>query len=494
MKILVVDRVQLFKKIIASVLDETDIGYVFAETGTLALSTLEKDKYEIICVSMYLDDMDAIELTKKIRKLKQYAYTPIVLLTSDEPDTVAQEAMKLGIIDIFEKKEVEQLVNFIRRFGQLNNQLKGRVLYIEDTLSQRLLVTEILIQRGLDVDSFGSGEKAFAAFEKKDYDLVLTDLVLDGSMSGVTLANRIRRLDHNKGDVPILAVTAFDNISIRISLFHLGINDYVIKPIIEEELIARIKSLIENRRYMLEIQNERQTALQANAAKSEFLSLMSHELRTPLNSIIGNLQLMQMDAEEEKVSADFLDSINEADKASHHLLALINEVLDLSKIEAGQMDIKLASFQPKQVILSAIEIIKHAMAERGITLHENFINEIPDIVADRARLKQALINLLSNAVKYNHKNGDIFVSTQYNKDTETVCITVKDTGPGLSQQDCQGLFEKFNRLSAGNTATEGTGLGLYVTKKMVNEMHADIVVKSKQGVGTQFSITLPAKK
>ena len=105
MKILVVDRVKLFKKIIASTLDEIDIDYAFAETGVSALTALEKDRYEIICVSMYLDDMDAIELSKHIRQLKQYVYTPIVMFTSDESNDVAQNAMKSGIIDIFDKKE-----------------------------------------------------------------------------------------------------------------------------------------------------------------------------------------------------------------------------------------------------------------------------------------------------------------------------------------------------------------------------------------------------
>lgn len=493
MKILVVDRVKLFQNIIASVLNNTDIGYEFSDTGCLALSMLEKEKYEIICISMYLEDMDAIELSNKIRRIEKYIHTPIILITSKESGDVIQGAMRSGVTDIFEKKDVDQLVNFIRRFGQQNNKITGRVLYVEDTLSQRLLVTEMLVQHGLEVDGYASGETAFAAFLNKEYDMVITDIILDGSMSGVTFANRIRRLEGNKGDVPILAVTAFDNISRRIGLFYLGINDYVIKPIVEEELVARVKSLIENRHYVMEMYSEKNKALQENAAKSEFLALTSHELRTPLNAIIGYLQLLKMDAKEEKVSGDFFDSILEIDKASHYLLSLINEVLDLSKIEAGEMNINLSSFYVKDIILSAINIIRNAASGRGITLHEKFSESIPRVIADSARLKQVLINLLSNAVKYNSENGDIFISILYKKETESICISVKDTGTGLSKEACERLFEKFNRLDAGGTGIEGTGLGLYVTKKMVTEMQGDLTVKSRLGEGTVFSVILPAE-
>lgn len=494
MKVLVVDRVKLFQNIIASALQGTEIEYEFAESGAASIDLLEKDKFEIICIAMYLDDMDAIQLTRKIRKIKSYAHTPVALLTSEESNAVTQNAMKSGIIDIFEKKDVEQLVNFIRRFGFQNYRVTGRVLYIEDTLSQQLLVTDMLQQRGLEVDSYTSGEDAFAAFIKNDYDIVLTDIVLDGVMSGVTLANRIRRLSGYKGDVPILAVTAFDNISRRIGLFHLGINDYVIKPIIEEELVARIKSLVENYRSVLAIQQEKQKALQANAAKSEFLSLMSHELRTPLNSIMRNLHLMQLDAKKENLKAEFVDSLIEVEEASEHLLSLINEVLDISKIEAGEAEIILEVLQVKSVTQAAIQIIRHAMSERGITLHEKFSDDLPNAIADSTRLKQALINLLANAVKYNKAGGEIFVATQYKKESNEVLITIRDTGPGLAPETCQGLFKKFHRGGNEGSKVEGSGLGLYVTRKMLLEMDADITVKSKLGKGTEFSIQLKAKK
>lgn len=252
MKILVIDRVKLFQQIIAKVLEGTNIGYVFSHDGQTALQTLADGYFEIVCLSMHLDDMNAQELCKQIRKMERYAYTPILLLTSDESPELLQRALKAGMTDVFAKKDCEQLVNFITRFAHLGGQLTGRVLYVEDMLSQRMLMTEMFRRRGLEVEGFASGEKAWEAFCKHHYDLVITDIVLDGNMSGVTLANRIRRTNGYKGDTPILAITAFDNISRRISLFHLGIDDYVIKPVVEEELFARVKSLIESRRYQID--------------------------------------------------------------------------------------------------------------------------------------------------------------------------------------------------------------------------------------------------
>lgn len=294
--------------------------------------------------------------------------------------------------------------------------------------------------------------------------------------------------------MPILAVTAFDNISRRIGLFHLGINDYVIKPIIEEELVARINSLVDNYRSVVAIQKEKHKAVQENAAKSEYLALMSHELRTPIKSIIDNLQQLQADAAEKNIVSTMLDSLTDVEHSSEHLLSLINEVLDLSKIEAGEVNIELENFTVKPVIQSAISVVKQALLERNISLHERLDENVPDVYADSTRLKQALINLLANAIKYNKQQGEIFVSMEYKKELAAVLVKVRDTGAGLSAEACQGLFKKFNRGENAGSEIEGSGLGLYISKKLLNEMDADISVKSKLGKGTEFCIQLPCVK
>ena len=248
MKTLVIDRVKLFQEIISEVLRDTEIEPVFAHTGKEALEILAAEKFECICLSLYLDDTDGIALCQKIRKVEEFRYTPIVLISSETSPEIIKRAMSLGITDTFSKNKIHELVNFIERFSKNNNPISGRVLYIEDNQSQRDYIAAFLRSRGLEVDAYADAQEAFDSFLKHHYHLVVTDIVLEGEVSGVLLINKIRRLDGKKGDIPILAVTAFDNISRRISLFHMGVTDYVIKPIIQEELIARVSNLIFNQK------------------------------------------------------------------------------------------------------------------------------------------------------------------------------------------------------------------------------------------------------
>jgi len=201
MKTLIIDRVKVFKQLIAGILDDSSIEHVFAGTGQEALGLLETDAaYDCICLTLYLDDMDGFELSKKIRKIPVYKYVPIVLLTSENSAEVMKQAINVGITDMFSKNKIHELVNFIERFTQVNQPLSGQVLYIEDQQSQRELVTAMFKQRNLDVDAFDSAEEAWKSFMKKRYHLVVTDIVLAGTVSGVFLINKIRRLDGPKGD------------------------------------------------------------------------------------------------------------------------------------------------------------------------------------------------------------------------------------------------------------------------------------------------------
>jgi len=236
-----------------------------------------------------------------------------------------------------------------------------------------------------------------------------------------------------------------------------------------------------------ELIKARDAAEMANRSKSEFLSNMSHELRTPLNAILGFSQLLKIEGE---LSPEQGESAQEIDKAGKHLLELINEVLDLAKIEAGHISVNNEDLELFEIIEECIGIIQPIASKRGIDVTEHRIGDVLSytVCADKVRLKQAILNLLSNAIKYNREDGAIDVITQ-RVDKESVSISVKDTGKGLSEDKLKELFKPFHRLGAEKKGIEGTGIGLVITKNLIELMGGTIGVESKEGEGTTFTIT-----
>jgi len=238
-----------------------------------------------------------------------------------------------------------------------------------------------------------------------------------------------------------------------------------------------------------------QAAERANAAKTEFLSRMSHELRTPLNAVLGFAQLLQMDTSR-PLTAEQKGKLQHIEDAGAHLLAMINDVLDLSRIESGGM-----MLAPETVALSAL--VQEAMALVATAARDAQVELVVEppaadavrgdrALADHLRLRQVLVNLMSNAVKYNHPQGRVTVRWGATPEGDSVQLEVVDTGHGLTPQQRAHLFEPFNRLGAERSRIEGTGIGLVVTQRLVQLMGGSIAVDSEAGVGSTFIVTLPA--
>lgn len=236
-----------------------------------------------------------------------------------------------------------------------------------------------------------------------------------------------------------------------------------------------------------ELEIARESAERANKAKSDFLSSMSHELRTPMNAILGFAQMLEYDS---ALSPDQLENVDEILKGGRHLLALINEVLDLSKIEAGRVDLSLESVDLTDLIEDCRQMILPLANARRLVFDLD-IAKGSAVRADRFRLKQALLNLLSNAVKYNCEAGSIRLST-YPVDGARLRIAVADTGPGIPAMRIAELFLPFHRLDAQYGVVEGTGIGLTITRQLVELMGGEVGVESLVGAGTTFWIDLPA--
>jgi signal transduction histidine kinase len=237
-----------------------------------------------------------------------------------------------------------------------------------------------------------------------------------------------------------------------------------------------------------ELAEAHEETTRANRAKSEFLSRMSHELRTPLHSVLGFSQLLAADLED----AAQRERVDRIMRAGHHLLALIDEVLDISRIETGSASISPEPVRVEEVITQTVEMMSATAATRDITIERPEAGDCEWIVtADRQRLRQVLLNLVSNAIKYNRDGGDVRIECAASENGRDLRITVADTGPGLSADQRASLFEPFNRLGAEAGDVQGTGLGLALSRGLVQLMGGTIAIESREGEGSTFCVELP---
>ena len=304
MQILIVDH----SKVVRTVWNKmvADLGHqsLTVSSAEEALQTLQDQHVEFICASLSLPGVNGIELCRQIRALPKHQKTPFILLTSTQDKILRQGAFEAGVTEIQEKMDKEQLEARLKQYLSEEQQaLTGRVLYIEDSLVAAHIMIKILRHMSLQVDHFRSADEALAAFESRDYDLIVSDILLEGVMSGVGLVNRVRSYLSDKRRVPILALSGMDETSRRIELFRLGVNDYIAKPPVEEEVRARVRNLIISKQLFDRVQAQSRqlyqmamqdplTNLYNRTGLMEFASRMFSEASgydTPLSLLIIDL-------------------------------------------------------------------------------------------------------------------------------------------------------------------------------------------------------------
>jgi len=242
-----------------------------------------------------------------------------------------------------------------------------------------------------------------------------------------------------------------------------------------------------------ELAKAKEIAETANKTKSLFLANMSHELRTPLNAILGYSEILQEDSVERKLSGEFNADLAKINDAGKHLLALINDILDLSKIEVGKMDLFLESFEVITMINEVASAIRPMAEKNANTLHIKRASNLGVMHADQIKVRQGLFNLLSNAIKFTHKGNITLEADRQSFDgSEWIFFRVTDTGIGLSPEQIVKLFTNFTQVDSSTTRKfGGTGLGLALTRRFCEMMGGEVTVRSMLGKGSVFTIQLP---
>ena len=264
MKVLILENGRLFQKILRDLLIELGCTVSCVRTGEegldLLVNTTDETKYDLIIASQHIFDKSGADFIQYCKNSDRN--TPIILLTSEPNEILMQNARAAGIKDIFPKTNLTYLKSSIRYYiqGEQTFDIQGgRVLYVEDSASVTHIVTNYLKKLKLEITHFSTAEEAFHAFTDNDYDLVITDVMLSGTMDGLSLVRMIRAQNSHNAKVPILAMTGHDDVQLRIDLLHAGINDYVTKPPIEEELAARVNNLITNKRLADQVRQQQRS-------------------------------------------------------------------------------------------------------------------------------------------------------------------------------------------------------------------------------------------
>jgi PAS domain S-box-containing protein len=343
-------------------------------------------------------------------------------------------------------------------------------------------------QQVIDVDALPPSPEAEALLASGVHIYMVMPMIAGGELIGA-LSFGGERADFPADQVGIAREVATQ---LAIALAQARLHERVQRQAeeLEQRVQERTLALSEaNAQLEQEIAERRRAEVEAgraNRAKSDFLSRMSHELRTPLNGILGFAQLLEMEARQ----PDQQESVEQILKAGRHLLGLINEVLDISRIEAGRLQLSLEPVPVGETIRRAVAVVRPLAADQAIEIRAEIADDGQHVLADRQRLQQVLLNLLSNAVKYNRRAGTVTVSTAPAPE-ERLQIRVTDTGLGISPDKLHRLFTPFDRLGADVTGAEGTGLGLALSKHLVEAMGGTLSVESREGEGSTFALELP---
>jgi len=498
-----------------------------AQDGLEALDRAREEVPDAIVLNMLLRRIDGLRVCEILKSNPATTNIPVLLIAGVhvDPDE-GQRALAagadrflsdLGPLSTGSGRDLGQgdLVQALHTLLGNTPEVEERpiLLAIDDDPDNRAFLTKAALKQGFDVVAAPNLIQAERLLDTRRPALILLDVQMPEE-SGLTLLPRMLR---DYPEAVVIMMTAYGSEQVAADALRGGADDYIAKPIdlqrlremldrnLEKQrlraerqtLIARLK---DSNRYLMrqhaalrladeEIMQVNRQLEQSSRYKSEFLANMSHELRTPLNAILGFSEIL-LDATMNLTPGERIEFLRNIHDSGQHLLGLINDILDLAKIEAGKMELKPEEMPVGQTIHEVTSILEPIARQQGLILTTSGTEAAVTIRADRSKFKQILYNLLSNAVKFTPPSGKIVLAVKEDRDRLTV--SVKDTGIGIKPEDLPKLFREFEQVDASYTRRyQGTGLGLALCRRFV-EMHGGrIWVESQFGKGSTFTFTLP---
>ncbi len=498
-KVLIVDDDTILASIIADHLRLHDFNVeTLAHPATL-IEVVNNFKPSIILMDMVFEE-SRLAGAAAIEALREHGdITPVIFISVSQDMSSRLNAIRTGAYSYLTKPlDLELLISNIRMACNIRPDLPYRVLIVDDDEELLALHAQALINDGMLVSSLTDPMKTLDTVNEFKPELILLDLYMP-ECSGIEVAMTIRQ-NSEHDELPIVFLSSEEDISTRMMAIKCGSDDFISKPVDLAYLTKAIQARIEKSRKFIESRNidkitiqkissAKKLAERANKTKSEFISKMSHELRTPLNTILGYTQLLEID-HEKNLNDGQKKHIEHILGSGWHLLALINDVLDISKIEIGRLSLANTETNLDKIIRTTVKESKNDADKKSIRIsYINNCQENVTVYADDTRLKQILTNIISNAIKYNVENGAISITV--NTDNTNQCkVTISDTGRGLPEEKINNLFEPFNRLGLEDTNIEGNGIGLALSSQLVKLMNGEIGAHNNKKSGSSFWFTL----
>jgi len=368
--------------------------------------------------------------------------------------------------------------------------ISSRILVVDDITKNLQVVGTVLRNQGYKVMAAASGAEALKCVRTQLPDLILLDLMMP-EMDGLEVCRRLKS-DSTTSQVPVIFLTASNEMEHLVNGFEVGAVDYVTKPFNPPELLARVRT-------HLELKHARERLREMNEEKNEFMGIAAHDLRNPLGAITGYAEILieEMESLQPSVPEPGARAVREAGECagriretSRRMAEMVQNLLDANRIERGEMQLNLAPLDLSQTVAAVLETQRPRAVAKQQTLHWQNEAGAVSVLADATVLTQVIENLVSNAVKYSPAGKNIFVRLRRLQEG-TLC-EVQDEGPGLSAEDQKKLFGKFARLSSKPTGGENsTGLGLSIVKKMVEAMNGRVWCESELGRGATFIVEFP---